>query len=60
LEKLNLQELDIMGWQATGFLYEFLHGIIGVLVGQATSIAMGRVLLRIGVQFPTNYYQFTV
>jgi hypothetical protein len=49
-----------MGWQATGFLYEFLHGVIGVLVGQATSIAMGRVLLRIGVQFPTNYYQFTV
>jgi hypothetical protein len=33
LEKVNLQELDIMGWQAIGFLYEFLHRIIGVLVG---------------------------
>jgi uncharacterized membrane protein YccC len=41
-----------MGWQAIGFLYEFLHGIIGVLMGQATCIAIGKVLLRIGVQFP--------
>jgi len=23
LEKVNLQELDIMGWQATGILYGF-------------------------------------
>jgi hypothetical protein len=41
-----------MEWQAIGFLYEFLHGIIGVLVGQATYATMGKVLLRIGVQFP--------
>jgi hypothetical protein len=40
-----------MGWQAIGFLYEFLHGIIRVLVGQATCAAMGKVVLRIGVQF---------
>ncbi len=52
LGESQFKELDIMGWQAIGFLYEFLHGIIGVLMGQATCIAIGKVLLRIGVQFP--------
>ncbi len=34
-------------WQVIGFLY----GIIGVLIGEANCIAMGRVLFQIVVQF---------
>jgi hypothetical protein len=48
LEKVNLQELDIMGWQAIGSLYGFLHGIIGVgfgvLVGHVTCTTIGIIL----------------
>jgi hypothetical protein len=41
-------QADIMGWQAIGFLYGFLHGIIrvgfGVLVGHVTCTIMGTIL----------------
>jgi hypothetical protein len=44
LEKVNL--LDIMGWKIVGFLYGFLHGIIGVgfgvFVGQVAYIVVGK------------------
>jgi hypothetical protein len=64
LEKVNLQKLDIMGWQAIGILYGFLHGIIGVvfgvLVGHVTCGAIGRVLLKTKVQFLCKLLQFTI
>jgi uncharacterized membrane protein YfcA len=39
-----------MVWKTIGFLYGFLHGIIGVgfgvLVGQVAYIVAGKILLR--------------
>jgi hypothetical protein len=51
-----------MGWQVLGFLYGFLHEIIGVGFGvlQVACAMVGRILLRIGVQFLCKLLQFTI
>jgi hypothetical protein len=56
-EGVDLQELDIVS-QAIGFLYGIIGIRFGVLLGQKTYTAMGKLLSRPGVQFSPKFLQF--
>jgi hypothetical protein len=55
-EGVDLQELDIVS-QAIGFLYGIIGMRFGVLFGQKTYTAMGKLLSRTRVQFSPKFLQ---
>jgi hypothetical protein len=55
LERVDLQKLNII-WQTSGFLVWDNCVGSGVLVKQGFCVTVGKIILRIEVQFPTSYY----